>query len=40
MSFPFRNRKAPGHQTDLAKIEPLHCILPLKQLAQRTEKEN
>jgi hypothetical protein len=36
--FPFRCRKPPGHQTDLTKIEPPYCILPLKQ-AQRTEKE-
>jgi hypothetical protein len=37
--WPFRYRKPPGHQTDLTKIEPLHSILSLKQLAQRTKKE-
>jgi hypothetical protein len=29
----------PEHQTDLTKIETLHAILLLKQLAERTEKE-
>jgi hypothetical protein len=36
---PFRYRKPPGHQTDLAKIELPHDILSLKQQAHRTEKE-
>jgi hypothetical protein len=36
---PFRRRKPPGHQTDLTKIEALHGILSLKQLAQKTEKK-
>jgi hypothetical protein len=38
-SCPFKYRKPPGHQTDMTNIEPLHGILFLKQLAQRTEKE-
>jgi hypothetical protein len=37
--FPFRDRKPPGHQTDLTKIELPHDILSLKQQAQRIEKE-
>jgi uncharacterized membrane protein YheB (UPF0754 family) len=36
---PFKYRKPPGHQTDLAKIELPHDILSLKQQAHRTEKE-
>jgi hypothetical protein len=36
---PFRYRKPPGHQTDLAKIELSHDISSLKQQAQRTEKD-
>jgi hypothetical protein len=32
-------RKPPRHQTDMTKIEPLHGILYLKQLAQRIRKE-
>jgi hypothetical protein len=32
-------RKLPGYQTDMTKIEPLHGILYLKQLAQRARKE-
>jgi hypothetical protein len=35
----FRHKKPPGHQTDVNKIEPLHSILSLKQLAQRTRNE-
>jgi hypothetical protein len=38
-SYPFRYSKPPGHQTGLTKIEPLHGILSLKQLAERTEKK-
>jgi hypothetical protein len=34
-----RDRKPPGHQTDLTKIELPHDILSLKQQAQRIEKE-
>jgi hypothetical protein len=34
-----RYRKLPGHKTDMNKIELLHGILSLKQLAQRTRKE-
>jgi hypothetical protein len=36
---PHRYRKPPGHQRDLAKMEPPHSILSLKQQAQRIEKE-
>jgi hypothetical protein len=36
---PLRYSKIPEHQTDLTKIEPLHTLLSLKQLSQRTEKE-
>jgi hypothetical protein len=32
-------RKPPGHETDLTKIELPHDTLPLKQQAQRIEKE-
>jgi hypothetical protein len=32
--------KPPVHQTDITKIEPLHGILYLRQLAQRTRKEH
>jgi hypothetical protein len=39
-TMPFRYRKPPRHQTDLTKIELPHNILPLKQQAQRLEKEN
>jgi hypothetical protein len=35
---PFRYRKLPGHQGDLAKIELPHNILSLKQEAQRIQK--
>jgi hypothetical protein len=35
-----KSRKPPGHQMGLTKSEPLHSILSLKQLAQRTEKEH
>jgi hypothetical protein len=35
----FRYSKPPGHQTDLTKIESLHSIFSVKQLAQRMEKE-
>jgi hypothetical protein len=38
-NFPFRYSKPPGYQRDLTKAEPIHSILSLKQLAQRTEKE-
>jgi hypothetical protein len=31
--------KPPGNKTDLTKLELLHDILPLKQQAQRIEKE-
>jgi hypothetical protein len=30
----FRYRKPSGHQTDLTKIRPPHCILSLKQQAR------
>jgi hypothetical protein len=36
-TMPIRYRKAPGHQTDLTKIELTHDILSLKQQAQRIE---
>jgi hypothetical protein len=36
--FPNLEKPA-GHQTGLTKIESLHSILSLKQLAKRTEKE-
>jgi hypothetical protein len=38
-SCPFRYRKLPGHQIVLIKVNPVHSILSLKQLAQSTEKE-
>jgi hypothetical protein len=38
-TMPFRYRKPPGPQTDLTKIELPLVILPLKQQAQRIEKE-
>jgi hypothetical protein len=34
-----RYRKPPEHQTDMTKLEPLHDILYLKQLAQKMRKE-
>jgi hypothetical protein len=37
--LPIQYRKPSGHQIDLTKIEPLHDILSLMQLAHRTEKE-
>jgi hypothetical protein len=37
--LPFSYRKPPGHQIDMTKTEPIHSILYLKQLAQRTRKE-
>jgi hypothetical protein len=36
--LPFRYRKPSRHQRDFIKIEPLHGMLSLKQLRQRTEK--
>jgi hypothetical protein len=37
--FPFRNKKPPGHQTDLTIIELPQDILSLKPQAHRIEKE-
>jgi hypothetical protein len=34
-----RHRNSPGHQTDKTKIDPLHVILSLKHLAEKTRKE-
>jgi hypothetical protein len=38
-SMPIQVQEAPEHQTDLTKIELLHDILLLRQIAQRLEKE-
>jgi chromosome segregation ATPase len=37
--LPSQVKEASRTQTDLTKIEPVHGILPLKQQAQRIEKE-
>jgi hypothetical protein len=37
--LPIQVQEAKGLQTDLTKIEPPHSILPLKQQAQKIEKE-
>jgi hypothetical protein len=36
--LPIQVWKPLGHQRDMSKIEPLHGILKLKQLSQRTRK--